>query len=101
MRLLPTQWKTEIYGAFGMAGGMIGTRISALDYSVAYRTAEACGIPLTQSFIERLRFMEKEILARLKTGEEGCTTEKKKSCAAIYGEYLEWTCKNCKEKIGQ
>jgi hypothetical protein len=34
-------------------------------------------------------------------GKDGkCTPSKKRKCQAEFGEFLDWACKNCKERMG-
>jgi hypothetical protein len=86
-----TQWRVAA------AGGPFG-----LDYNVVDTRALAAGIPLNEAYYAKVKAYETAALDILnnREGKETCDEKKKAACRVLYGDTLEWTCKNCKEING-
>ena len=98
------QWRTEIEGVFGPAGGFIGTRLSGIDLGTVIEAARAMGIPVHRGFLTRVRTFESEVLrlssstrTRKAPDQSPCTPAREQDCKILYGEYLAATCAQCKE----
>lgn len=78
-----------------------------LDYGVVIEMAKALDIERDQTFFEKVRAFEIEVLRiwKEKSDEEGhCDEKQKEKCKIEFGEFFEWACKNCermKKKDGE
>jgi len=97
-----TQWRTGVQAASGLGFAESRTIYIGLDYSPIIKVAESRNIPLSFIFYEKLKAYETTALDVIngRSGKEVCDEQKKESCRALYGDTLEWTCKNCKEING-
>jgi hypothetical protein len=77
---------------------MAGVPVS-LNYGPVFTIAEKLGITMDHLFFTKVKIYETEALNCLhdKHKKEHCNEDKKAMCKLKYGDYLEWTCKNCKE----
>ena len=70
-----------------------------LDYNVVDARALAADIPLNEPYYAKVKVYETTALNILnnREGKGVCDEKTKAACKNLYGDTLEWTCKNCKE----
>jgi hypothetical protein len=92
LTLTKGQWRLSQAGVF------------ALDLTPILMAAERLGIPMTWTLLAKVQLYEETALSIFNPpqGEHSCSETQRSQCAIEFGEYLEWTCKQCKEmKRGQ
>ncbi|TAN40797.1 MAG: hypothetical protein EPN22_17010 [Nitrospirae bacterium] len=92
LSLAANQWRVGFGGAYG------------LDLNTIIAMADCLGIEKNQSFFEKIRIWEREVLKiweeQRKTGDnERCNEKKKSQCKLEFGEFFEWACSKCKKKL--
>jgi len=102
MQLTSRQWRTETEGVITPGGGYILPRLGGLDLGVVMKCAEACEIPVNETFLSRVHCFEAEVLIISRSGNEKsagngpCTPAQKEECKIIYGDFFADTCSQCK-----
>lgn len=77
-------WRREM-----TSGGIIG-----LDITLLRQIAGDIGMKRTERFYERLSIFEAEVMKFIQ-GDSRCDANQKEKCKIEFGEFLEWSCKNC------
>lgn len=68
-----------------------------LDYGVVIEMAKALDIESDQTFFEKIRAFESEVL-RIWKDKGHCDEKQKERCKIEFGDFFEWACKNCERK---
>ena len=84
--LSQTQWRATFGEFYG------------LDLNVIIEIAKSLNIETDRIFFEKISVYEREALKILRNKEDICDEEQKKKCKTEFGEYLEWSCKNCEKR---
>lgn len=87
LTLCSTQWRAGFSGAYG------------LDYNVVIELARALEVEIDQTFLEKVRAFEHEVLRiwNEKDDKGRCDDRQKEKCRLEFGEFFEWACKNCEK----
>jgi hypothetical protein len=87
LRLMGNQWLCSPSGIYG------------INFLPIMEAAHHLRINIDRFFLEKVKTFEDAALKMVQGRDESCNGQKKKACEAQFGlEYMDWACKNCKER---